>query len=142
MIEINVTLIYQFINFFILIFFLNHFLFKPIMEVAERRNKKLRTFASDIAKFTQKADNVVTQYDEMTAEMKKMTAGILVTARQQSLAEHEKIIKESRNRFAQQMEKAKKEIKKESLKTSKVLQKEAEKISRDIATRLLGRRAG
>lgn len=141
MIEINLTLIYQFINFMVLIFFLNHFLFKPVMEVVERRNNKLRTFASDTAKFRQKAEVAVKGYDEKLSQMKKSSAAILLAARQQSAAEHEKIIKESRQKFAQQMDKAKKEIEKESAKTSAALKKEADAISRNIASRLLGRKS-
>jgi len=142
MIEINETLIYQFINFLILIFFLNHFLFKPIMEVVERRNGKLRSFANDTAKFKQKADDAVREYDEKLSQMKKSSAAILLSARQQSAAEYEKIIKESRQNFAQQIDKAKEEIQKESAKTSAALKKEAQAISRSIASRLLGRKAG
>ena len=142
MIEFNETLLYQFINFLVLIFFLNHFLFKPVMEVVERRNNKLRTFANDTAKFKQKGEEAVKGYDEKLSQMKKSSAAILLAARQQSAAEHEKIIKESRQKFVQQMDKAKEEIEKESAKTSAALKKEADAISRDIASRLLGRKSG
>lgn len=142
MIEINLTLIYQFINFMVLIFFLNHFLFKPVMEVVERRNNKLRTFANDTAKFKAKAEVAVKGYDDKLSEMKKNSAAILLEARQQSAAEHEKIIKDSRQKFAQQMDKAKEDIQKESGKASTALKKEAEAISRNIASRLLGRKSG
>ncbi len=142
MIEINETLIFQFINFLVLIFFLNHFLFKPVMEVVERRNKKLRSFADDTAKFTLKAEGAVKGYEEKMSQMKKDSAALLLAARQQSAAEHDKIIKESRLKYARQIEKAKEEIEKESAKTSAVLKKEAEAISREIASRLLGRQAG
>lgn len=142
MIEINATLLYQFINFLLLIFFLNHFLFKPVMEVVERRNKKLRTFSKDTAKFKLKAEDAVKGYDEKLAQMKKSSAAILLAARQQSAAEHEKIIKESRQKFSQQMDTAKKEIEKESAKTSAALKKEAEAISLSIASTLLGRKSG
>jgi len=142
MIEINETLIYQFINFLVLMFFLNHFLFKPIMEVVERRNNKLRSFANDTAKFTQKSEEAVKGYDEKLSQLKKSSAAILLSARQQSAAEHEKIIKESRRKYALQIEKAKEEIEKTSARTSAALKKEAEAISREIASRLLGRKPG
>lgn len=142
MIEINATLLYQFINFMILMFFLNYFLFKPVLEVVERRNKKLRTFANDTAKFTKKADEAVKEYDEKLSQMKKSSAAILLASRQQSAAEHDKIIKESRQKFTQQIDQAKEEIAKESAKTAAALKKEAAAISRDIASRLLGRKSG
>lgn len=142
MIEINVTFVYQLVNFFIMIFFLNYFLFKPVMEVAERRNNKLKSFTADTAKFRQKSENAIKGYDEKMTELKKTTAAILAAARQQTAAEHERIIRESRAKFTEQIKKAKAEIKKESDKTAIKLRKEADKISHDIASRLLGRRAG
>ena len=142
MIEINETLIVQFVNFLVLIFFLNYFLFKPVMEVVERRNNKLRSFANDTAKFAKKSEEAVKGYEEKLSRMKKDSAAVLLAARQQSAAEHDKIIKESRRNYAQQIEKAKQEIEKESAQTSAVLRKEAEAISREIASRLLGRQSG
>ncbi|MFQ5431971.1 MAG: ATP synthase F0 subunit B [Nitrospinota bacterium] len=142
MIEINETLIYQFINFLALIIFLNHFLFKPVMEVVERRNNKLRSFANDSAKFAQKSEEAIKAYEEKLSQMKKSSAAILLAARQQSAVEHEKIIKESRQKYTRQIEKAREEIEKESAQTSAALKKEAETISREIASRLLGRQSG
>lgn len=142
MIEINVTFAYQLINLFIMIFFLNYFLFKPIMEVVERRNAKLKSFTTDTAKFRQKSENAVKGYDEKMTELKKTTAAILAAARQKTAAEHERIIRESRAKFTEQIKTARAGIKKESDKTALTLRKEADKISRDIASRLLGRRAG
>jgi len=139
MIELNETVFIQLINFFIMIFFLNHFLFKPIMKVVEKRNNTIRSLNSDNAKFRENADAAMREYDSKMLELKKEAADILMTARRRADHEQEEIISSARDKFKRQMETAKEEIKRYSDNALEELRADVKGISRDIAEKILGR---
>ncbi|GMT42163.1 MAG: ATP synthase subunit b [bacterium] len=139
MIELNKTVLVQLVNFFVMIFFLNHFLFKPILKVVENRKKKLRSLASENMKFDDRADKAIREHDTKMAELKNEVSGIISAARKQANQEHEKIVNRSREEFTNQVETAKQEIEKKSAAVFETLKKETEKISRGIAGKIMGR---
>ena len=139
MIEINHTLFIQLVNFLIMVLFLHFFLFKPIMEVVERRNGKMNSMKNDTAKFLQNAEKAVENYEKKLEEMKKVSSGILHAARQEAMEQQEKILREAREKFTEQIDKAKGEIENQSKKALETLHKEAGKISSSVAQKILGR---
>ncbi len=139
MIEINGTFFIQLANFLLMIFFLNHFLFKPVLAMVERRNEKMSSLESDAARYKDKGEHVMKDYEDKLYEMRKEASGMLAAARKGGLAEQEKIVGQARREFTLQIENAKNEIGRESKKASESLKKEVEEISSDIAKTLLGR---
>lgn len=141
MIELNYSFLIQLINFFAMILFLNYFLFKPVMEIVERRNKALKGFHTDAAKAANDAAKSMKELDERAAEAKRATSATLIAARQSAAAEQEKILKDARQRYAETIDAALVKIKADIKEAEANLKGEAEKLSRDMATRLLGREA-
>lgn len=141
MIELNESFLIQLINFFAMILFLNYFLFKPVMEIVERRNKALKGFHTDAAKAVNDAAKSMKELDERAAEAKRATSALLIAARQSAAAEQEKILKDARQRYAETVDAALVKIKADIKGAEANLKGEAEKLSRDMATRLLGREA-
>lgn len=139
MIELNGTVFIQLINFFIMVIFLNHFLFKPIMEVVEKRNNAIKSLNSDNAKFSENADRAMREYDSKMLGLKKETADILLVARRSADREQEEIIGDARDKFRRRMETAKEEIKRHSDSALEELRADAKGISSDIAKKILGR---
>ncbi len=139
MIELNGTILIQLVNFFIMIFFLNHFLFKPILKVVEKRNNTMRSLNSDDAKFRKNADRAMREYDSKMLELKKETANILLSARRRADKEQDEMINGAREKFKQEMETAKEEIKRHSDRALEELRGDVKGISRDIAEKILGR---
>ncbi len=141
MIELNVSFLIQLINFFAMILFLNYFLFKPVMEIVDRRNKTLKGLSTDAAKAANDAAKSMKELDDRAAEAKRATSAILITARQAAAAEQEKILKDARQRYTETVDAALVKIKADIKGAEAGLKGEAEKLSRDMATRLLGREA-
>ncbi len=141
MIDLDFSFFIQWVNFLILLVFLNHFLFKPILEMVERRNKRLGSLNTDAARFNEKSENAIEQYKKLHGEMKKESSSILQSARQESIAEQESILQKARGEFAERVERARGEIAGEVEEANKNLEKEAGKISVEIADKLLGRSA-
>lgn len=141
MIELNESFLMQLVNFFAMILFLNYFLFKPVMEIVDRRNKALKGLSTDAAKAANDAAKSLKEYDERTAEAKRATSAILIASRQAAAAEQETILKNARQRYAETVDAALVKIKADIKGAEAGLKGEAEKLSRDMATRLLGREA-
>ncbi len=141
MIELNESFLIQLVNFFVMILFLNYFLFKPVMEIVDRRNKALKGLSTDAAKAAADAATFVKEYDDLAAEAKRATAAILIASRQAAAAEQDKILKDARARYAETVDAALVTIKADIKGAEAGLKGEAEKLSRDMATRLLGREA-
>jgi F-type H+-transporting ATPase subunit b len=141
MIELNESFLMQLANFFAMILFLNYFLFKPVMEIVDRRNKALKGLHTDAAKAANDAAKSMKEYDERAAEAKRATSAILISSRQAAAAEQETILRDARQRYAETVDAALVKIKADIKGAEAGLKGEAEKLSRDMATRLLGREA-
>lgn len=141
MIELNESFLYQLANFIVLIFFLNYFLFKPVMAIVDKRNAALKGFNGDAAKAANDAAKAMKEYEELGAEARRASAAALIAARQAAAAEQEKILKDARQRYTETVDAALAKIKADIKGAEAGLKGETEKLSRDMATRLLGREA-
>jgi F-type H+-transporting ATPase subunit b len=139
MIEINWTFFVQLANFLVLIFLLNRFLFKPILENVERREARLKEFTLDAERLGRRTEELVEEYSGNLEEAKKRTSDTLHKAKQEASAEQVKIIQEARKEFSNQVEKAMVDIEQYAEKAEKELKKEAEAISAEITSKIMGK---
>ncbi len=71
----------QILNFFILLFLLNKFLFKPVMAAMEKREEEIaKTIQNAESKFSE-ADNLVRDYEKKLSEIKNQEEIILTQAK-------------------------------------------------------------
>jgi len=138
MIEVNWTFFLQLANFLVLVYLLNRFLFKPIMENVEKRDEKLKALSEETAILNEKADKLLENYEKSLEETKKMTHEMLHKARQDANAEQEKIIGKARAEFSVQVGKANEDIKKYAQTASEELKKEASAISKVMISKIVG----
>ncbi len=139
MISLNATLIIQIINFIFLMWFLNKFLFKPMLKVLDERKNRVE---SDYEKAKELEDKIETGYEQYKKELEKAKsegASIKISARDEAtkiLNEKLAQAKEEANKYVEefksQLEKNKEQIKSE-------LEKDVESIARSICSTLLGR---
>ena len=71
MINLDITLVIQMINFLILLFVLNLILFRPIRNIIKERNQIVGTFNSDIASLTDNAQESMDQFELKIQEARK-----------------------------------------------------------------------
>jgi F-type H+-transporting ATPase subunit b len=71
MINPDITLIIQMINFLILLFILNLILFRPIRNIIKRRNQIIQDFNSDITSLTDNAHDSMERFEKKVLEAKK-----------------------------------------------------------------------
>ncbi|UCE83290.1 MAG: ATPase [Deltaproteobacteria bacterium] len=71
MINLDITLIIQMINFLILLFVLNLILFRPIRKIIKERNQIIDDFNTDITSMTDQAQESMDQFEQKILEAKK-----------------------------------------------------------------------
>lgn len=92
MLDLNITLIFQFINFLIALFFLNWLLIRPIREIIKKRNELMDGMASDADKFHAEAIARLNAYEAGLAAARKQAGQTREEGRSEGLAELEKIV--------------------------------------------------
>ena len=71
MINPDITLIIQMVNFLVLLFVLNLILFRPIRNIIKQRNQIIQNFNSEITSLTDEAQNSMDRFEQKVLEAKK-----------------------------------------------------------------------
>ncbi|MEK6744895.1 MAG: ATP synthase F0 subunit B [Nitrospirota bacterium] len=139
MIDINVAFFYQLINFAVLLVALNYILFKPMRAIMREREQGISGAFSDSKTAQDRAQALLEQYNVSLAEAKQKAAAAYNTLYQQGLDAQRDMIAAERAKAGELLDKARKEIAEAAAAARGDLRKEADKLSQDISTKLLGR---
>lgn len=70
MVEINITIVYQMINFLVMIFILNLLLYKPILSIIEKRQKNFEDSENEIKRLNETIESKMVAYEEKVRQAK------------------------------------------------------------------------
>lgn len=70
MVELNITIVYQMINFLVLIFILNLMLYKPILSIIEKRQKNFEDSENEIKRLNETIENKMAAYEDKVRQAK------------------------------------------------------------------------
>jgi F-type H+-transporting ATPase subunit b len=139
MIDFNYTLLIQFFNFLVLLFLLNILLFKPVLKAINKREKTLVTLFDGVDGIKKEAVRLELAYDEGSRERKKP----VLEGKDAALMEAQKasmhLIEEARTELAEELVKIKSEVERESKSISDALKGAVEKLSAEVAEKILKR---
>jgi len=139
MIEFNMTLLIQFVNLLVLLFLLNFLLFKPVLNAINKREKALGSLFDKVEDTKQEAVKFEQAYVDGTAERKKP----ILDGKESTLAEARKtsmsLIESARAELSEELAKVKTEIEKQSKSISDALKGDVEKLSIEVAEKILKR---
>jgi len=139
MIDINISLLYQLINFIVLLVVLHFILFKPVRQVMLEREQNISSAFGDAKTAQDRVQGLLEQYNSSLAEAKQKSAAAYNTNYQQGLDAQREMITAERTKAGEMLDKARAEIKAASSAAQADLKKEAERLSQDITAKLLGR---
>ena len=139
MIDINISLLYQLINFIVLLVVLHFILFKPIRQVMLEREQNISSAFGDAKAAQDRTQSLLEQYSASLAEAKQKSAAIYNANYQQGLDAQRDMIAAERAKAGEMMDKARAEISAVATTARADLKKEAERLSLDITSKLLGR---
>ena len=139
MIDIDKTLLYQIINFLVLLITLNFILFKPIRQVMLEREQGISSALGDAKAAQERMQGLLENYNVSLADAKQKAATSYNTLYQQGLDAQRDMITAERAKAGEMLDKARAEIASASAAARTDLRKEAERLSQEITSKLLGR---
>ncbi|MDD5712708.1 MAG: ATP synthase F0 subunit B [Smithellaceae bacterium] len=139
MVNLDYTVLIQMGNFILLIFLLNILLYKPILSIIDKRRKTLEDSDLEIKNLRETVDRRMAEYEEK-----------LRLAKQEALEQKAEIVKEGadrakgiidtvRNELPAIMEQFQAKMGKEVGEAKDILRSQSQKISLEIAEKVLGR---
>ncbi|MCD6153954.1 MAG: ATP synthase F0 subunit B [Syntrophobacterales bacterium] len=139
MLEINSTLWIQIANFLIMIFLLNFLLFKPILNVMERRKNHLQDLDEEVKSLDSEVKKKMADYEEKLREARLEAMNQKNEIQLKASEEGKGVIDETRREISQIVEESNKKMDKEIAIAMEALKSQSEKISVEISEKILGR---
>jgi F-type H+-transporting ATPase subunit b len=139
MIDIDISLLYQIINFLVLLIALHYILFKPIRQIMQEREQGISASFGDAKSAQDRVKSLLDNYNASLTEAKQKAATAYNTLYQQGLDAQRDMIAAERAKGSEMLDKARAEVTAASAAARADLRKEAERLSQEITTKLLGR---
>jgi F-type H+-transporting ATPase subunit b len=139
MISLNITLLFQAVNFFIMLFFLNTFLFKPVLQVYEERLRKMASLEESAKGTARKADDAVADYEKKLSEMRRESAEVIANSRKEGLEESARVVAAAQAEFNSRLDESRKQLSAEVETVAQTLKKDVSVFASALSTSILGR---
>lgn len=104
------TIIIQIVNFFILLFFLNIFLFKPLKQAIKDREDKVRNTLDEAESINAEAEKLKEQYGQKLSQAKKEAQDIIQSAQDSAEKTKNEIIDDAKKEARYTTEKAVRDV--------------------------------
>jgi F-type H+-transporting ATPase subunit b len=139
MIDINISLLYQLANFIVLLIALDIILFKPIRQVIQEREQGISSSLGDARTAQERMQVLLEQYNASLADAKQKATATFNGIYQQGLDSQRDMISAERTKAGEMLDKARAEVAASAASARADLKKEAERLSQEITSKLLGR---
>lgn len=137
MVSINGTLIFQIINFVVLVAILAHFAYKPLLKTLEDRRNKIESDLNTAAKDREEAAKLKADYETQIQNARAEAQAIIDKAKKQADAEYEEKMKAVQADMERAKQVAQAEIKNERDAAIKQMRNEVVTLSMAVAEKLL-----
>lgn len=131
------TIIIQIINFFILLFFLNLFLYKPLKEAIYLRENQVKNTLDEADSVNAQALKLKEEYEEKMRGAKQEETKIIQNAVIEAQKARTEIVEDGRRDIRYMNERAFEEIERERKKTEETLKNEVASLAVDMAEKIL-----
>jgi len=140
MIEVNFTLIIQAVNFLVMLWFLNRFIFKPVLAHIDKRENKIKSLSDEAEGLAAQGDASKEKYDQDLVSIRHAASEIVSSARKQAQESQARILDDSKNRFKEIIENSRTQIEEEMSSATESLNKDIQGFGRSMAEKILGRK--
>ena len=137
MISINGTLLFQFLNFFVLVAILAKFAYKPMLKVLEERRNKISSDLNDAEQSRLAAEKLKADYEQQLQTAQEKAQAIIDKAVKQAEAEGQAQLDAIRTQIAREKELAHAEIVSEREAALREMRQEVVSLSMAVAEKLL-----
>jgi len=135
----DITLLVQMGIFLGLVFVLNFLLYKPVLNIIDRRKKQLEELENEIKLFNDAVDKKSAEYEEKLKQAKASASEAKKEIVQEGNGQAQQIVDAVRNEIPSLVQEFQARMEKEVSAARQVLQSRSKSLSVDIATKVLGR---
>lgn len=135
--EFDYTTLVMVLNFFILLFFLNIFLYKPLIAAIGEREEKIKSNLDEAESLNAQAEKLKRDYDARIQEVKKEAASIVQKAAEDGDKVKAEMIEAARKEARHINEQAFSDIEREHQKSRETLKAETSNLAVQIAEKIL-----
>jgi F-type H+-transporting ATPase subunit b len=139
MIDFNYTILIQFANFLVLLILLNFLLFKPVLKALGKREKTIGSFFEKAQVTEEEVKTIEKTYEDSIREKKRPILDSKSAILSDAQAASSKIIEKAKADFTEELSRLRTSIEEDRKKAYGNLEKDAEKLSRDAAEKILQR---
>lgn len=141
MLDFNYTLLIQFVNIIILLVLLRTFLFKPVLNALARRRLFIQSLDHGIEDERKQATELERKYEEGVKERKRPIVEQREATVRDAHTASVKVVEVARGELTKELEALKERVKQESAAALQSLAGEADRLSREITSKVLKRGA-
>jgi F-type H+-transporting ATPase subunit b len=141
MLDFNYTLLIQFLNILILLVLLRTFLFRPVLNTLARRRLFIQSLAQDIEDEKKGAAEFEKKYEEGVKERKRPIVELREATVRDAHTASVKVVEVARTELTKELEVLKERVRSESGAALQSLAGEADRLSRQITSKVLKRGA-
>ncbi len=141
MINLDYTLLVQAAVFIVFVFLINQFLFRPIVDLLERRKEATTGAQEKALALQEKAEKEAALLEEKLAQARHEAALERDRLRKKALEEQKSVIERARRAIDKDIPALREKVLGEAKEVEEVLKKELEPFAKQIAEKILGRAA-
>lgn len=139
MITINETLVVILLSFLIFVMILNRLMFRPLRETIKKRDDHLNTLDNDIKTAQEKATDLMARLKEKESSARQDGQALRNELEVMANTQAKEIVEAARGTISDLRENTKKEVNTQVDQAKKTIQQDAERLSLEIMTKVLGR---
>lgn len=139
MVDINLTLFVQMANFLVLIVILNYLLYKPILAILDKRKNRLDESEGEIKRLNATVEQKAAEYEEKLRLAKQDALEKKGEILKEAADNAKAIIDERRSRIPAMLAEFQGKVGQEVDAARRILKDQSQKISAEIAEKVLGR---
>jgi F-type H+-transporting ATPase subunit b len=139
MIELNSTVWIQMANFLLLIFILNVLLYKPVLKIIEKRNKKIEKSSEEVISLNETVERNIAEYEEKIRQAKAAAAAQRDEIKEEGTEQGKMITGKVRDEISKKIGDFKADVEKEVDEARGALRDQTRTIAGEISEKVLGR---
>ncbi len=139
MINLDQTLIIQMINFLVLLWILNRFLYKPILKILDDRKARIQASEGEVEELKARASEQWDSYQRQLQEARIEANAEKERIKAQGAEAERRLLEEARAEGSRLVEDSRKMIQEEVSKARDLLKAQASAVASEMASKILGR---
>jgi F-type H+-transporting ATPase subunit b len=138
-INLDLTLVIQMVNFVVLLLILNRFLYKPVLNILDERKGRIQESEKNVRELGEETARQWEAYEKQLQEARLSATAERERLKGEGLEAERKLLDEVRTEAARAVEEARGQLQTEMTKAKDALRAQADGLAVDIAQKILGR---